>query len=53
MKKYIKKYLDSVEKLVQTFNVEREEAKTSEVQIAVDELCLSLDLDTRGYKIST
>ena len=51
---YIKKYLDSTEKLLQTFNnVEREEAKASEVQSAVDEICLILDLDTNGYEIST
>ena len=51
---YIKKYLNSIEKLLQTFNnVEREEAKASEVQSAVDEICLILDLDTNGYEIST
>ena len=51
---YIKKYLDSIEKLLQTFNnVEREEAKASEVQSAVDEIYLILDLDTNGYEIST
>ena len=54
MKKYIKKYLVSIEELLQTFHdVEREEVKASEAQIAIDELCLSLDLDNKGYEIST
>ena len=39
-KSTLKKYLDSVEKLLQTFNdVERKEAEASEVQIDVNELC--------------
>ena len=39
-KSILKKYLDSVEQLLQTFNdVERKEAKASEVQIDVNELC--------------
>ena len=39
---------------MQIFNdVEREVAKASEVQIAIDELSLSFNLDTNGYEIST
>ena len=53
MKKYIKRYLDNVEELLKTFDdVEKEEAKASEVQLAIDELCLNLDLETKGYEIS-
>ena len=53
MKKYIKNYLDNVEELLKTFDdVEKEEAKAFEVQLAIDELCLNLDLETKGYEIS-
>ena len=39
---------------MQIFNdVEREVAKASEVQIAIDELSLSFNLDTNGYEISS
>ena len=46
--------MDNVEELLQTINdVEREEAKASEVQIAIVELFLSFDLDTKRYAISS
>ena len=46
--------MDSIEELQQTFNdVEREEVKASEAQIAIDKLSLSFDLDTKSYGIST
>ena len=50
VKKYIKKYLKSVEELFQTLNdAEREKVKASEVQVAIDKLCLSLDLVTNHF----
>ena len=50
VKKYIKKYLKSVEELFQTLNdAEREKVKASEVQVPIDKLCLSLDLVTNHF----
>ena len=45
IKRSIKKYIDDVQEFLQTFDdAEKEEAKASEVQVAIDELCSSLDL---------
>ena len=53
IERYIKKYLDDVEEFLQTFaDAEKEEVKASEVQVAIDELCSSLDLETKGYEVS-
>lgn len=49
--KVFKKYLDNVEELLHTYNdVEWQEAKAFEIQIAIDEFCWSLDLDGKGYE---
>ena len=53
IKRYIKKYLDDVQEFLLTFDdAEKEEAKASEVQVATDELCSSLDLETKSYEES-
>ena len=52
-KSFLKK-LDNIEELLQTFNdVEWQETKAFEVQTAIGEFCWSLDLDGKGYEIST
>ena len=52
-KRYIKKHLDDVQEFLQTFDdAEKEGAKASEVQVAIDELRSSLDLETKGYVVS-
>ena len=54
MKKFFKKNFDNIEELLQTFNdVEWQETKAFEVQIAIGEFCWSLELDGKGYEIST
>ena len=53
IKRYIKKYLDDVQEFLLTFDdAEKEEAKASEIQVAIDELCSSLDLETKSYEES-
>ena len=53
LKDTLKKYLDDVQELLQTFDdAEKEEAKASDVQVAIDELCSSLDPKTKRYEVS-
>ena len=43
--------MGNVDELLHTYNdVEWQEAKAFEIQIAIDEFCWSLDLDGKGYE---